>query len=42
MYYNIISQIFFTICRRTYRIHFQCYESENFFQHYSAIKSGRF
>ena len=28
MYYNIT--IFFTICRCTYRMHHQCYGSENF------------
>ena len=40
MYYNITN--FFTICRRTYQMHRQCYGSENFSQHYSAIKSGPF
>ena len=40
MYYDIA--IFFTICCRTYRMHRQCYGSENFSQHYSAIKSGLF
>ena len=40
MYYDIAN--FFTICRRTYRIHRQCYGSEKFSQHYSLIKSGPF
>ena len=38
--YNIT--IFFTICRRTYRMHHQCYGSENFSQQYHVIKSGPF
>ena len=38
----MILLIFLTICRRTYRIHRQCYGSENFSQHYSLIKSGPF
>ena len=40
MYYDIA--IFSTICSHTYLMHRQCYGSENFFQHYSAIKSGPF
>ena len=40
MDYNIT--IFFTICRRTYRMHHQCYGSENFSQQYHVIKSGPF
>ena len=34
--------LFFTICLRTYQMHRQCYGSENFLQHYNAIKSGPF
>ena len=40
MYYDIA--IFFTICRCTYQMHRQCYGSEKFSQHYSAIKSELF
>ena len=38
----MILLIFITICRRTYRMHRQCYGSENFSQQYSFIKSGPF
>ena len=40
MDYNIT--IFFTIYRRTYRMHHHYYGSENFFQQYHVIKSGLF
>ena len=40
MYYNMT--VFFTICCCTYWIDHQCYESENFSQHYHSIKVDHF
>ena len=40
MYYN--NTTFFTICRRTYRMHHQCYRSENFSNTIMLLKVDHF
>ena len=40
MYYNTTN--FFTICRRTYRMHHQCYGSKNFSNTTILLKVDRF